>query len=46
VFVSGYAEDAVLKQIAQIEGATFLAKPVDPETLLATLRDTLDRMRA
>jgi hypothetical protein len=26
-----------------VEGATFLAKPVDPDALLVTLRTTLDR---
>jgi PAS domain S-box-containing protein len=43
VFVSGYAEEAVVKQIAQIEGARFLAKPVDPDALLVALRNTLDQ---
>jgi PAS domain S-box-containing protein len=46
VFVSGYAADAVVTQISQIEGAVFLAKPVDPDTLLVTLRAVLDRRAA
>lgn len=46
VFVSGYAEDILVQQMSQIEGAVFLAKPVDPETLLVTLRELLDRHAA
>ncbi len=43
LFLSGYAEEDVLKNGLTQPGTAFLAKPFSPRTLVATVRDLLDK---
>ncbi|HSA92655.1 MAG TPA: response regulator [Terriglobales bacterium] len=43
LYVSGYADDALSRRGALVEGTTFLQKPVSPEVLLEKVRQILGR---
>ncbi|MEX2608699.1 MAG: PAS domain S-box protein [Gemmatimonadota bacterium] len=46
IFISGYAEDAIAEHGVLRQGAEFLEKPFTPDTLLACIREVLDRPAA
>ncbi len=45
LFMSGYSDDAIAQHGVLEPGAAFLAKPFTPESLVAMIRDLLDRAR-
>jgi PAS domain S-box-containing protein len=46
VFMSGYAEDALLRVRAEQHGSPLVEKPFAPDVLARTVREQLDRARA
>jgi len=45
LYMSGYANDAVLRQGVLGRPAAFIQKPITPEALARKVRDTLDAAR-
>ena len=46
LYISGYAEHAVVRQGVLVEGIAFLSKPFDLSELARTVRDVLDKVQA
>jgi len=42
LFMSGYAEDAIIRRVVAARGAVFLQKPFTPNGLLTRVREMLD----
>jgi len=42
LFMSGHADDAILRHGIQTSAVAFIEKPIEPDTLLAKLREILD----
>lgn len=45
IFISGYADKAILKAAFQLHAVTFLEKPVDPDELLKEVSNCLERQK-
>jgi len=43
IFMSGYSDDIISRQGVLQEGFDFIPKPINPDTLMRTIRDALDR---
>jgi hypothetical protein len=43
LYISGYAEHAVVRQGVLVEGIAFLSKPFDLSELARTVREVLDK---
>jgi hypothetical protein len=43
LYISGYAEPAVVRQGVLVEGIAFLSKPFDLSELARTVREVLDK---